>query len=93
MPTTIACRSRWGATDVLKLIRKDLADPMGSAITTALIASLMTLLVIGALMLERAYLLDNPDSIRAVNAEDECAYGTKEVRRYNNQLYCIGEPQ
>ena len=77
---------------MIKLIRKDLADPMGSAITTALWASLITLLMIGAIQFERTYLQpDLPDSVRAVGAEDDCAYGVKEVRRYNNQLYCIGE--
>ena len=79
-------------TYLLNRIRADLADPMGSAISTALIASLMTLVVIALLGLERRYLLDLPDSVRPVNAEDECAYGTKEVRRYGGNLYCVGEP-
>ena len=79
-------------TKLLSIIKNDLADPMGSAITTALIASLITLLLIGAIQFERRYLLDLPDSVRAVNAEDDCAYGTKEVRSYSAKLYCIGEP-
>jgi hypothetical protein len=78
-------------TKLLHLIRKDLADPMGSLITTMLLASLITLSAIGGIALERKYLLDIPDSVRAVDAEDDCAYGTKDVRRYNGQLYCIGE--
>lgn len=79
-------------TPLLKLIRKDLADPMGSIITTALIAALITLSAIGGIALERQYLLDIPDSVRAVDAEDDCAYGTKDVRRVNGQLTCMGEP-
>lgn len=79
-------------TKLLSIIRNDLADPMGSAITTALWASLITLLLIGAIQFERKYLLDLPDSVRPVNAEDDCAYGTKEVRRFNDVLYCVGEP-
>ena len=79
-------------TPLLRLIKRDLADPMGSAITAGLLASLITLSMIGGIALERKYLLDIPDSVRAVDAEDDCAYGTKDVRRFNGQLYCIGEP-
>jgi hypothetical protein len=43
------------------------------------------------MMIERAS-LNYPDSVRAVQAEDECAYGVRQVKRYNGVLYCIGEP-
>jgi hypothetical protein len=76
---------------IISLIRKDLADPMGSAITMGLIASLITLVVIGLISIERGY-LDIPDSVRAVGAEDDCAYGVHEVKRIGDKLYCIGEP-
>jgi hypothetical protein len=76
---------------LLHIVKRDLADPMGSAITAALLAALITLAVIMGMMIERST-LNHPDSVRAVQAEDECAYGVRQVKRYNGQLYCIGEP-
>ena len=78
-------------TKLIAVIRRDLADPFGSAISVALIAALVTLLVIGALAVEAKY-LDHYPSIRQVNAEDDCMEGTEDVRRIGEHLYCIGEP-
>lgn len=76
---------------LISIIKRDLADPMGSVITVALLAALTTLAVIMGMMIERSY-HDYPDSVRAVKAEDECAYGVRQVKRINGVLYCIGEP-